>query len=397
MKKIAIYTPNLLFSVGGAHAFALRLGNEICKLYPDYNLDFVTDFNEKIFNEEEHKKRFNEKYNLNLTTNANIKVICTKKKSSLFSKLIFQRKLHKISKNYDLFINAFHNVHFFYGKINVHLVHFPSKQRVLGSPTLKKYPFLYPIMKKYDKKYSSTYHLYICNSKFTQNWLHKYWNIPQEKSSVLYPAIEPIAKKYHFDFDKKENTILILSRISPEKEILPLVEKFIENQTLLTNYKLIIAGNCPNYSKSSINYLEKIKKITKNNNNIELKINLSWDEISTLIGKSKFFWHGMGFSVNENEDPLHLEHFGMTTVEAMTAGVIPIVINKGGQKEIVDNGENGYTWNTLDELIEKTVSLIDDNVKAKEMSEKAKLKSEQYCINSFSENLKNIINDYNLL
>ena len=63
MKKIAIYTPNLLFSVGGAHAFALRLGNEICKLYPDYNLDFVTDFNEKIFNEEEHKKRFNEKYN----------------------------------------------------------------------------------------------------------------------------------------------------------------------------------------------------------------------------------------------------------------------------------------------------------------------------------------------
>ena len=105
----------------------------------------------------------------------------------------------------------------------------------------------------------------------------------------------------------------------------------------------------------------------------------------------------MGFSVNENEDPLHLEHFGMTTVEAMTAGVIPIVINKGGQKEIVDNGENGYTWNTLDELIEKTVSLIDDNVKAKEMSEKAKLKSEQYCINSFSENLKNIIYDYNLL
>ena len=53
MKKIAIYTPNLLFSVGGAHAFALRLGNEICKLYPDYHLDFVTDFNEKFFNEEE--------------------------------------------------------------------------------------------------------------------------------------------------------------------------------------------------------------------------------------------------------------------------------------------------------------------------------------------------------
>ena len=99
----------------------------------------------------------------------------------------------------------------------------------------------------------------------------------------MYPAIEPIAKKYHFDFDKKENTILLLSRISPEKEILPLVEKFNENQTLLTNYKLIIAGNFPNYSKSSNNYLEIIKKITKNNNNIELKINLSWDEISTLI------------------------------------------------------------------------------------------------------------------
>jgi len=37
-----------------------------------------------------------------------------------------------------------------------------------------------------------------------------------------------------------------------------------------------------------------------------------------------------------------LEHFGITTVEAMAAGCVPLVYDSGGQAEIVSSGYNGY-------------------------------------------------------
>jgi glycosyltransferase involved in cell wall biosynthesis len=44
------------------------------------------------------------------------------------------------------------------------------------------------------------------------------------------------------------------------------------------------------------------------------------------------------------------EHFGITTVEAMAAGCVPVVIDKAGQREIVRHGTDGYRWTTLAEL-----------------------------------------------
>ena len=44
------------------------------------------------------------------------------------------------------------------------------------------------------------------------------------------------------------------------------------------------------------------------------------------------------------------EHFGIATVEAMSAGCVPVVINRGGQSTSSVTGENGFLWNTLDEM-----------------------------------------------
>ena len=52
-----------------------------------------------------------------------------------------------------------------------------------------------------------------------------------------------------------------------------------------------------------------------------------------------------------------MEHFGMTTVEAMSAGCIPVVINKGGQKEIVTS-DCGYTWDDPKQLVSYTEQLL---------------------------------------
>jgi glycosyltransferase involved in cell wall biosynthesis len=38
----------------------------------------------------------------------------------------------------------------------------------------------------------------------------------------------------------------------------------------------------------------------------------------------------------------------------MAAGCVPVVIRKGGQPEIVEDGSSGFLWETLDELVQHT-------------------------------------------
>ena len=64
-----------------------------------------------------------------------------------------------------------------------------------------------------------------------------------------------------------------------------------------------------------------------------------------------------GYGVDEAAYPQNLEHFGIVTVEAMSYGCVPVVINKGGQAEIVQHGVNGFLWNSLEELAEYTLLL----------------------------------------
>src|SRR5205823_7010242 len=55
-----------------------------------------------------------------------------------------------------------------------------------------------------------------------------------------------------------------------------------------------------------------------------------------------------------------IEHFGMTTSEAMQNGCAPIVIDGGGQREIVEQGVSGLRFTTLEELCASTLRLIGD-------------------------------------
>jgi glycosyltransferase involved in cell wall biosynthesis len=58
--------------------------------------------------------------------------------------------------------------------------------------------------------------------------------------------------------------------------------------------------------------------------------------------------------------PDRYEHFGITTVEAMSAGAVPVVIDAAGQVEIVEHGATGYRFAGLDDLVSHTGRLIAD-------------------------------------
>ena len=83
------------------------------------------------------------------------------------------------------------------------------------------------------------------------------------------------------------------------------------------------------------------------------RVNLPADELRELFARASVYWHATGFSVKE---PAAQEHFGITIIEGMAAGAVPVVFNSGGPPEIITSGENGYLFDTLEELVDDTLA-----------------------------------------
>ena len=109
----------------------------------------------------------------------------------------------------------------------------------------------------------------------------------------------------------------------------------------------------------------------------------TFEELVRLYTESTIYWHASGFGENEKQHPEKFEHFGITTVEAMASGCVPIVISKGGQPEIVKNNENGFLWNTLKELKKQTLQVIEDPTLQNRLSSAALASSKTYDKNHF--------------
>lgn len=94
---------------------------------------------------------------------------------------------------------------------------------------------------------------------------------------------------------------------------------------------------------------------------VEFHPNASSEALDTLYGDAALFWHAAGHGETQ---PERQEHFGITTVEAMAHGCVPVVPDVGGQVEIVRDGVDGYLWRSTDELVDRTRELIADPARA---------------------------------
>ena len=118
------------------------------------------------------------------------------------------------------------------------------------------------------------------------------------------------------------------------------------------DWKLVLAGGVLHGQ----GYVNKLKNMS-DGYNIEIFTNTTHSKLKSLYGQSKIFWHAAGFGLDIDSHPQKAEHFGISTVEAMSSGLVPVVFNGGGLKEIITN-KTGYLWKTIDELIDNTKKAI---------------------------------------
>lgn len=217
----------------------------------------------------------------------------------------------------------------------------------------------------------------IYNSKFTCRVIEK--SLPKDKGVILYPPIDTSS----FKSGKKENIILSVGRFDspshPKRQDI-LIKAFKRMQIKQkNNYRLVLVGGL----KGNDQIIKNLKK-QAGKSTVDFKINPDFQELLKLFSSAKIFWHATGYGVNETEHPDKMEHFGMTTVEAMSAGCVPVVINKGGQKEIV-TPETGFLWDSLDQMVEQTLKLIDSEKIRQSLSKEAQKRTNHFSLSAFQQ------------
>lgn len=217
---------------------------------------------------------------------------------------------------------------------------------------------------------------FFCNSYFTKSYIDKEFSI---EGFVIYPPVEIKAKKI-----KKENIILTVGRfrvrdivtlservitgVGDYKKLAVMIKAFKEMfKNGLKGWKFILAVSIKDEERSVFNDLKKEAEGFP----IEFLVNKTNDELWDIYSRAKIYWHASGFGEDLEKHPEYAEHFGISTVEAMGAGAVPVVINAGGQVEIVENEKNGFLWNNLEELQKRTLQLINDEALMEKMSKAA--------------------------
>lgn len=243
-------------------------------------------------------------------------------------------KMLKSTKKYDLiFYLSDGSIPLLGGKKNI--IHFQVPfQNISKHSILNKFKLI---------KISHT----IVNSQFTKNTIDKEYGI---KSQVIYPPVDLI------NFSKsKKNIILSVGRFEPSLNVKKqnvLIEAFKLLAPTRKKWKLVLAGA----AKDDASKFIKSLKDQSDGFDIEIVTNISHAKLHTYYQEAAIYWHAAGYGVNEEKNPELTEHFGITTVEAISAGCVPLVIPKGGQKEIVHNSI--FHWSTPEELAQKTNKII---------------------------------------
>jgi glycosyltransferase involved in cell wall biosynthesis len=278
------------------------------------------------------------------------------------------------SLNYDIFVNA--NM---LGKVNplspvsMFVCHFPDQEKARFFQ-----------VDKYD-------HL-IINGDYTGEWVWKRWNL--QPTSKLYPPVN-MYNPGSTPRDK-ENIILSVSRfeISGSKKQLELLQAFSEmcrqHPAETRAWKLVMMGG----STPGNTYLGELEEAAAEAQcAVEIRANAAVKEIKDYYRRAALFWHACGL---DETRPERVEHFGMTTVEAMQNCCVPIVIDGGGQREIVEHGESGFRFSTLQELQDLSLSIMNDSQRCQHMAQHAFERSRLFSQEVFKVKLDKLLDEVEL-
>lgn len=355
--RVGIFDP-YLDDVGGGEKYMLTIAEYLS------NNHEVSVF----WNSQEDLEKAKKRFSLDLDS--------VKLSKNIFDKKISFISRYKASKKYDVIIFLSDgSLPFISSKLFIHF------QRPMEHVSLSVFD-RFKIKRVKD---------FFCNSIFTKDFIDSVYKV---NSKVIYPPVALHPKNL-----KKQNVILHVGRFRPfdktngsedfkkQNIMIDTFREMVNNG--LKGWRFLLAVSVNEEDKKVFGELrEKIKDYP-----IEFEVNRKNDELWDFYSTAKIYWHASGYGEDLEKNPEFAEHFGISTVEAMGAGAVPVVFNAGGQKEIVEDEVNGFTWNSLDEFKERTLDLINSDKLLNKLSVNAKKRAEYFSKEAFCGKIEKMLNE----
>lgn len=181
-------------------------------------------------------------------------------------------------------------------------------------------------------------------SRFVVGEIGKRWGWD---ASYIYPVAKEIR---HL---KKKNWMLIVGRIDQWKGTLWLAEVFAELE--LEDWELHIVG--ATVGSSQVEYVDQVKSFADGHDSVFTHFDVSQTELEGFYGRAKILLAAKGLLADMDPDlSMEAEHYGLTPLEAMSTGCVPLVYDAGGH---VETTPNGWRWNTREDLLSKLSETAD--------------------------------------
>lgn len=307
-----------------------------------------------------------------------------------------ERRRHAwLSEPYDVFVAIVHNTPpFCHAPLGALLVLFPGMSApyvslqggiAVGKALRRPAGFLYHGWEW--RRRMESYRVKTVNSEFTRVWTRRRWGVECE---VVHPPVD-----VHFRTTEKERFILSVGRFALEteghtKSQAEMIAAFREMEDEgLRGWDYLCVGGLRDTPEHHAHF-ERLRSLGASGAT-RLAANLDRSELKNLFERASIFWHASGYGRDEATDPMRVEHFGISTVEAMAAGCVPVVINRGGQSEIVEHGTTGFLWDTLAELKEYTATLVNDEALRARMAEAASAAAQRFSREAFAEKFRRLL------
>ncbi|MGQ0431987.1 MAG: glycosyltransferase [Microthrixaceae bacterium] len=232
--------------------------------------------------------------------------------------------------------------------------------------------------------YVDSYTVIAANAEFTQGFVRRWWGVDAE---VLYP---PVAMQ---STGTKKPIILSVGRFfradrGHSKKQLEMVDAFRSIcESGVDGWELHLVGGC---SAEDEPYLNEVIASAAGLP-VFIHRDVPGHELRSLYAAASIFWSITGIGEDEREHPARFEHFGITTVEAMSAGAVPVVLAAGGQVEIVRDGVNGAHIRTTQELSDVTAALIADPARLAALRTGAEQRARDFDMNAFGARLRELV------
>ena len=241
--------------------------------------------------------------------------------------LAFNRRLRHLAGDYDLLINTGNSLYALPPQARVlTYLFYPRRDRVESDAVSIHQPEV-PLSRQsraglerllsralYRRLHLQPDHRLICMTEFTRTALVNRYGAGRD-APIIYPPVD--MDSFKANRVAKRRQVVSLGRFVPDKRQVVQIKVAMS----LPDWPFYIVGFAGNGA-----YFGQCRALVEKQamQNVHLRPDAPYTEAKTILAESRYFLH-----------TLVAEPFGLTAVQAIAAGCLPLVHNSGGQRETV--------------------------------------------------------------